>query len=60
MIHFIGAGPGAADLITVRGDKRVDLKAFRPNDNTATVWMRTDDLLRILREHGTSVELTQL
>lgn len=105
-------------LITVRGDKRVDLKAFRrahgtrslsfaspeelqqylhltpgsvtplgllqdetrsvqffldeefllppgrigvhPNDNTATVWMRTDDLLRILREHGTSVELTQL
>lgn len=31
-----------------------------PNDNTATVWMRTDDLLRILREHGTSVELTQL
>ena len=101
-------------LITVRGDKRVDLKAFRrahgtrslsfaspeelqqylhltpgsvtpldetrsvqffldeefllppgrigvhPNDNTATVWMRTDDLLRILREHSTSVELTQL
>ena len=105
-------------LITVRGDKRVDLKVFRrahgtrslsfaspeelqqylhltpgsvtplgllqdetrsvqffldeefllppgrigvhPNDNTATVWMRTDDLLRILREHGTSVELTQL
>lgn len=31
-----------------------------PNDNTATVWMRTDDLLRILREHSTSVELTQL
>lgn len=47
-------------LITVRGDKRVDLKAFHPNDNTATVWMWTDDLLRILREHGTSVELTQL
>ena len=89
-------------LITVRGDKHVDLKAFRrahgtrslsfaspeellqdetrsvqffldeefllppgrigvhPNDNTATVWMRTDDLLRILREHGMSVELTQL
>ena len=95
-------------LITVRGDKRVDLKAFRrahgtrslsfaspeelqqylhltpgsvtplgllqdetrsvqffldeefllppgrigvhPNDNTATVWMRTNDLLRILRD----------
>ena len=21
MIHFVGAGPGAADLITVRGDR---------------------------------------
>lgn len=98
-------------LITVRGDKRVDLKEFRetyglktlsfasaeelmdimsiapgsvsplgllcdgerkvvfciddefiggrigihPNDNTATVWMKTDDLLALIRGHGNSV-----
>ncbi|MBR3367668.1 MAG: prolyl-tRNA synthetase associated domain-containing protein [Lachnospiraceae bacterium] len=97
-------------MITVRGDKRVDLKAFRkqyglrslsfaspdelmeilglvpgavtplgllndqerkvelyldteftgrigvhPNDNTATVWMDTQDLVRLLREHGSKV-----
>ena len=100
-------------LITVKGDKRVDLKAFRaaqqtrplsfasaedlqrllaltpgsvtplgllndeartvqlfldedlchgaglvgvhPNDNTATVWMKTADLMMLLREHGTRV-----
>lgn len=105
-------------LITVRGDKRVDLKEFRkthgtrplsfaspaelkaflkltpgsvtplgllndeahsvrlyldadfllppgrigihPNDNTATVWMQAEDLLRILRGQGTPVETTQL
>ena len=101
------------DLITVRGNKRVDLKAFRrangtrplsfaneaelaqylslspgsvtplgllndetrrvrlfldeeflggsgkigvhPNDNTATVWLKTDDLIALIREHGNEV-----
>ena len=105
-------------LITVRGDKRVDLKAFRrahgtrpltfaspeelgeilglipgsvtplgalndaehrvklfldrafldepgligihPNDNTATVWLKTEDLITLLQEHGASVKLTEL
>ena len=104
-------------LITVKGDKRVDLKAFRrkhqtrglsfasaeelqailglipgavtplgllndeegnvelfmdqefleppaligvhPNDNRATVWLGTEDLLRILREQGTNVTVTE-
>ena len=102
-------------LLTVRGDKRVDLKAFRrahglrpisfasaeelaavlglypgavtplgvlndaehhvkffldrafadglvgvhPNDNTATIWLRTEDLIRIVREHGNEVELAE-
>ena len=105
-------------LITVRGEKRVDLKAFRhahgtrplsfasdeelaallaltagsvtplgllndetrrvalfideellegdgliavhPNDNAATVWLKTADLIALLREQGHSVETTQL
>lgn len=105
-------------LITVRGEKRVDLKAFRhahgtrplsfasdedlaallaltagsvtplgllndetrrvalfideallegdgliavhPNDNTATVWLKTADLIALLRERGHPVETTQL
>ena len=105
-------------LITVRGDKRVDLKEFRrlhgtrsltfasaeelwafmkllpgsvtplglledtehriefyldkdffkdrgligchPNENTATVWMKAEDLIRLLEAHGTPVQLTEL
>ena len=103
-------------LITVKGDKRVDLKDFRrkhelrpltfasadelmeimklypgavsplgllnddehkvklfldesfgvgligvhPNDNTATIWLQSSDLERILKEHGNSVELVNL
>ena len=105
-------------LLTVRGDQRVDLKAFRktygtrpltfvppdelsellglipgavspfgllndeerkvafyidrsflegsglvgvhPNDNTATVWLKTADLLSLLREHGNEVHTAAL
>lgn len=103
-------------LITVKGDKRVDLKLFRkahglrplsfasaedllsvlgllpgsvtpfgflndagcsvrfyfdqeflhqrigvhPNDNTATVWMQADDLLRLIQEHGNEAEFTEI
>lgn len=103
-------------LITVKGDKRVDLKEFRrahglraltfaseedllaimgltpgsvsslgilndtehqvhfyldqafsgnrigvhPNDNTATVWLRADDLMRLICAHGNHAEFTEV
>ena len=103
-------------LITVKGDKRVDLKAFRrqhglralsfasaedlldimkltsgsvtplgilndgehrihfyldaefagnkigihPNDNTATIWMQTDDLMEIIQNYGNHAEYTDI
>jgi len=105
-------------LITVRGEKRVDLKEFRrknatrplsfasenelmdilglipgavtplgllndtehrvqlyldetflaspgligvhPNDNTATVWLDTNDLVKLIKEHGTPMEFVEL
>ena len=105
-------------LITVKGDKRVDLKALRksqgtrqlkfageqaladilglfpgavtplgvlndepcrvtfilddyflqppaligahPNDNTATVWLKTEDLIRVIREHGNELKILPL
>ncbi len=105
-------------LITVKGDKRVDLKEFRktygtkpltfvkpdeltallglipgavspfgllndrehkvvlyldeaflegagligihPNDNTATVWLKADELIRIIRENGSEVRMAAL
>ena len=103
-------------LITVKGDKRVDLKEFRrrhglrnlsfasaedlhailgltpgavtplgilqdsgrsvhfyldkefaghkigvhPNDNTATVWMEAEDLMRLIEEHGNEAEFAEI
>lgn len=31
------------------------LVGVHPNDNTATVWLNAEDLLRIIREHGNTV-----
>ncbi len=103
-------------LITVKGDKRVDIKEFRrkhglralsfasaedlltimgltpgsvtplgllndeeqkvhfyldeefnenkigihPNDNTATIWMKADDLMELLKKHGNNAEYTEI
>ena len=37
-----------------------DLVAVHPNDNTATVLLKTEDLIRVLRENGHTVETTEL
>ncbi len=31
-----------------------------PNDNTATVWMKSDDLLELILEHGNTAEYTEI
>lgn len=36
------------------------LVAVHPNDNTATVLLKTEDLIRVLRENGHTVETTEL
>ena len=32
-----------------------DLAGVHPNDNTATVWIKTSDLIRIIKQHGNEV-----
>lgn len=34
-----------------------DLIGVHPNENTATVWLKAGDLVRLIREHGNEVEL---
>lgn len=31
-----------------------------PNDNTATVWLRADDLFRLIQAHGNVAEFTEI
>ena len=36
------------------------LIGVHPNENTATVWMKTKDLLDIIKEHGNSISIIEL
>jgi len=70
--ELLGLIPGAVTPLGLLNDdgRRVQLfldAAFKegligahPNDNTATVWMKTADLVRLLEEHGNQVEWVQL
>ena len=37
-----------------------DLISIHPNDNTASVWMKTKDLIRIITEHGNRVWVAEI
>ena len=36
------------------------LIGIHPNENTATVWLKTADLLKLIKENGNEVELAEL
>lgn len=37
-----------------------DKIGVHPNDNTATVWLKTEDLLTLIKEHGNTVQTVQI
>lgn len=36
------------------------IAGIHPNDNTATVWIKTDDLIMLIKEHGNPVHIVDL
>ena len=36
--------------------KQYEYLAVHPNDNTATIWMKTDVLVQIIKDHGNSFD----
>ncbi len=36
------------------------LLGIQPNDNTATGWLKADDLIEIVREHGNEVNIVAI
>lgn len=57
-------------ILFYTGRKRIDVYldkefegkkiAVHPNDNTATIYLQADDLIRSIKEHGNEVELSEL
>lgn len=37
-----------------------DIIGVHPNDNTATVWLKADDLLELIKAHGNTVTVTNI
>lgn len=68
---ILGLIPGAVTPLGLLNDKESSVQFFldrsfldapgligvHPNDNTATVWIKTDDLIRLIEEHGNPVHL---
>ena len=68
---ILGLIPGAVTPLGVLNDTERRVQVFldeaffeapgligvHPNDNTATVWLRTEDLAAVIREHGNQVQL---
>jgi Ala-tRNA(Pro) deacylase len=44
-----GIGNGCHDIIGVH-----------PNDNTATIWLKSKDLISIIKEYGSSVHVVRI
>ena len=69
-MSIMGLAPGSVTPLGILNDEERRVKVFldadlagengiigvHPNDNTATVWMRTADLIKIIKEHGNEIE----
>lgn len=74
LMTFLGITPGAVTPLGLLNDEKCSVHLFldrdfltppaiigiHPNDNTATVWLRTDDLIRIIKEHGNDVHIIEI
>ncbi|WP_170075004.1 prolyl-tRNA synthetase associated domain-containing protein [Paraclostridium dentum] len=66
--------PGSVTPLGILNDKEIKVEVFidedfiespgligiHPNDNTATVWLKTEDLINIIKEHGNKVNIVQI
>ena len=69
LMERLGLIPGAVTPLGVLNDETKSVKVYldqdflqepeligvHPNENTATVWIKTEDLIRVIREHGNEV-----
>ena len=74
LMEIMGLIPGAVTPLGILNDKEHKVKVYldkdflnapkrigvHPNDNTATVWLNTEDLVEIIQSHGTELEWAEL
>ena len=70
IVILVGGRITLLPILFYTGRKRIDVYldkefegkkiAVHPNDNTATIYLQADDLIRLIKEHGNEVELSEL
>lgn len=74
LMAVLGLIPGAVTPFGVLNDQERKTQVYldegflrapgligvHPNDNTATVWLKTEDFVALLRGHGTSVHVVEI
>ncbi len=72
LLSVMGLIPGAVTPLGLLNDEERKVTLYldaafsggligvHPNDNTATVWLKAEDLTRLIREHGNTVRIVDL
>ena len=74
LMDILGLIPGAVTPLGILNDEERKVQVFldreflegrkligvHPNENTVTVWLKTEDLLDIIKEHGNPVQVLEL
>lgn len=75
LMNIMNLIPGSVTPLGILNDTEMKVKVFidedfvksptsligvHPNDNTATVWLNTQDLINIITEHGNEVEVVEI
>ena len=72
LMRFMGLTPGSVTPLGLLNDTEHHIHFYldsefvgnrigiHPNDNSATVWLYADDLVKLLQENGSNVEIVEL
>ncbi|MBQ6841533.1 MAG: prolyl-tRNA synthetase associated domain-containing protein [Bacilli bacterium] len=73
LMSILALTPGSVTPLGLLNEKEVSVKFYidkdfvnenligiHPNDNTATIWLKTEDLLAIIKEHGNPVNVVEI
>lgn len=72
LLEIMKLTPGSVTPLGLLNDSEYKVKLYldaefedgmmgvHPNDNTATVYMRADDVLRLIREHGNEAKMAEI
>ncbi|MDE6973568.1 MAG: hypothetical protein K2P07_04545 [Lachnospiraceae bacterium] len=74
LMDIMGLTAGSVTPLGILNDETRKVKVFldrdflemsgiigvHPNDNTATIWLKTEDLANIIQEHGNEIEVVSV